>query len=259
VARHQPAKLAAMEGHFHTGEGGTELFLVGWPDTEAERTRGVSVPGGLSFLVYREWDRPVPGLDRFKEKDRPPVLAPFLGFHLMVGAGVALLALSWAGLFFLWRGTLWTRRRLLWLFVFAVLLAYAANQAGWVTAEVGRQPFIVYPEVKQGSDGRFDMETGGMRTAQGLSNRKVVESEQVAFSIAMFGVIYALLFAVWVYVLNGKIQHGPEEETAGPQTTAGGYMEAAGQLAGGAGSLTAPGETGPRQRETEAGERGGER
>ena len=104
------------------------------------------------------------------------------------------------------------------MFVVAVGGTYVANQAGWVAAEVGRQPYVVYPEVKPNDDGSFTME-GGLRTDKGLSSTKVVTADKVLTSIVLFSVVYALLFAVWVYVLNSKIQHGPDEEEAPPPGT----------------------------------------
>lgn len=196
VAKHQPAKLAAFEGHF-TSQGPADLHIFGWPDEEARETRmSLSIPGGLSFLVHGDFKTPVPALDEFPRADQPPVKIPFAMFHLMVGLGVLFLALSWGGLLLLWRGRLFTNRGVLWAYVVTVLGAYAANQAGWIAAEVGRQPWTVY---------------GLLRTADSVS--KSVKGGEVLASILMFGFIYVLLFAVWVYVTNEKIQHGPEAVT----------------------------------------------
>src|SRR5262249_21145088 len=151
---------------------------------------GVAVPGLLSFLVYDDPSKPVAGLDRFNPEDRPPVVVPFLTYHLMAGLGGAFVGLTLLALFFRWRGTLFTQRWLLWIFVSAVVGAYAANQAGWVAAERGRQPFIVYPTLQTGpdgqpaldADGRFRYEPGtGLRTRDALS--KSVGADQVLGSI----------------------------------------------------------------------------
>jgi cytochrome d ubiquinol oxidase subunit I len=211
TAEHNPAKLAALEGHFRTGEGGTPLYLVGLPDEETERVNhGIAVPGMLSFLVHDDFNKPVTGLDKFRKEDRPPVVVTFLAYHTMLGAGMSLLPLTLLAAFFWWRGTLFARRWLLWVFVGAVALPYIANQAGWTATEVGRQPFVVYPKMTTQSDGSIKME-GGLRTAKGLSNTKVVEADQVWTSMVFFGLVYGLLFAVWVYVLDSKIRHGPDE------------------------------------------------
>ena len=135
---------------------------------------------------------------------------------------VRFIVLTLLGLFFRWRGTLFEKRWLLWIFVVAVVGPYLANEAGWVATEVGRQPFIVYPEhaerMERGADGLVKMQ-GGLRTIDGISSSRVVGREQVIGSIMMFSVIYALLFAVWVYVLHSKIRHGPEEAAPPPSET----------------------------------------
>jgi cytochrome d ubiquinol oxidase subunit I len=187
VARTQPAKLAAMEGHFQTGV--ADLHVFGIPNERAQRVDfPISIPGGLSFLVYRDFSKPVQGLDQTPPADRPPVLIPFMSFHLMVGLGMAFIGLTTLGLVFWWRGTLFQQRWLMGCFVVAVLGPYAANQAGWTTAEVGRQPWIVY---------------GLLRTSDGVS--KVVHANHVLASILMFGFIYLLLFTFWVYFMNEQI------------------------------------------------------
>lgn len=233
VGLHQPAKLAAFEGVFKTTPGPTGMYIVGWPDTQAQEVRGIQVPYLLTILMHRDLTTPVTGLDRFRPEDRPPVHVPFFTYHLMIGLGTMFVALTLLASYFRWRGTLFQKRWLMWAFVFAVLGAYAANQAGWVSAEVGRQPFVVYPEVKQRPDGMFDM-IGGMRTVHGISSTKVVVADQVVASIIMFTVVYALLFAVWVFVLNSKIQHGPAEPTSHPArgTSGAGLLSAAATLAG---------------------------
>src|SRR5262249_25064810 len=160
---------------------------------------------GLSFLVHEDFSKPLPGLDAFPEQDRPPVVLPFLAYHTMVGIGSLLMLLAIIGLLLRWRGTLFEKRWLMWGFVLAVLGPYAGYQAGWVAAEVGRQPFIVYPVQEVTWDGDTPKVTtsyAGLRTDVGLSSRKVVTSPQVLASIFMFGFIYLLLFVVWVYVLN---------------------------------------------------------
>src|ERR1700745_2207729 len=120
VAQHQPAALAAMEGHFESGPAALNLF--GIPDAREGKVKyGIGIPGGLSFLVHNDFNKPLPGLNDFSEKDRPPVTVPFVSYHLMAGVGGLLIALSLLGLFLLWRGTLFTRRWLMDLFVVPVL------------------------------------------------------------------------------------------------------------------------------------------
>ena len=194
VAEHQPPKLAAFEGHFHTGEGGSPMYLWGVPDEETESVSyGMAIPKLLSFLVYDNFTTPVPGLDRVPRDEWPPVNLSFQSYHLMIGLGMYFIGLTLLCAFFLWKGTLWEKRWLLWVCVFSVLGGFAANQAGWVAAEVGRQPWIVWGELK---------------TSNALS--KAVTANMVLSSILMFGFIYFLLFIVWVSVLHTKILKGPE-------------------------------------------------
>lgn len=211
----QPAKLAAFEGLYTTDVGGTGLTIVGFPDSSAGRVTGrIAVPGLLSLLVFGNTRTAVRGLDQFPRADWPPVRVPFYSYHVMVALGVFFGALVLVALVLRWRGSLFEKRWLLWVFVFAVIGPFAANQLGWVSAEVGRQPWVVY---------------GMLRTSQGVS--KAVTSGQVLGSIVMFAVIYLLLFAVWVLVLDDKIRHGPDEPVAMPgSTTARGLLEAAGRL-----------------------------
>jgi cytochrome d ubiquinol oxidase subunit I len=226
VARTQPAKLAAMEGVFHTGPGPTPLYLFGEPDPSAQQVNhGIAIPGLLSFLAHGDFSQPVAGLDEVPRQDWPPVVATFCAYHIMVWLGMLFVVLTLAGAFFRWKGTLFEKRWLLWIFVLAVPLPYAANQFGWVTAEVGRQPWVVY---------------GLLRTSDALS--KAVVASEVLGSIIMFIVIYALLFVVWVYVLDSKIRQGPAEIAIPPgETTPGGLLGVAGLRAGiGGPSLTEP-------------------
>jgi cytochrome d ubiquinol oxidase subunit I len=215
VAREQPAKLAAFEGHFETGEGGTPLYLFGWPDEESKEVRsGVAIPGMLSFLVHGDFRKPVTGLDELEEDyGSPPVWLSFQAYHVMVGLGMLFIASTLFAGWCHWRGTLFQKRWLLWYFVFAVGLAFVANETGWVAAEVGRQPWIVYPTAD--ASGQL---VGGLRTSDGVS--EVVTSEMVLGSIIMFGLIYSLLFALWVFLLDRAIRQGPEAiaTVAAPET-----------------------------------------
>ena len=210
VSREQPAKLAAFEGHWHTGTEATGLWLLGWPDEEAQEVRyGVEIPGLLSFLVHEDFETPVAGLDQIPEADRPPVLIPFLTYHVMIGLGTAFIGLTSLASVLLWRKRLFEQRWLLWVFVFAVIGPYVANQAGWIATEVGRQPWVVY---------------GLLRTEDAVS--KVVPADQVLGSLVLFSFAYVALFALWVFVLNEKIRHGPSEPDHEPEGD-GGLLAAA--------------------------------
>ena len=233
VAKHQPAKLAALEGHYHT-EGGATLYLFGWPDDETESVRfGVGVPGMLSWLVHGSTEAEVPGLDTLEEDyGRPPVWLTFQAYHVMVVIGmifiVSTLYASWCR----WRGTLFEKRWLLWFFVFAVILAFIANEAGWVAAEVGRQPWIVYPTLEDGQV------VGGLRTADAHSES--VSAGEVLGSIIMFGLVYLLLFALWIMLLTKKIHDGPDTEETHKDGTAHGVLAAASKRTSHEDSLTDP-------------------
>jgi cytochrome d ubiquinol oxidase subunit I len=236
VYEHQPAKMAAFEGHFETGPAGLSLF--GIPDAEAETIHlNISIPGGLGILLHGDPDAPVVGLDRFRPEDRPPVLLSFTSYHTMVGLGFAFIGLTLLATFLRWRGRLYRTRWLLVVFVPAVILPIAANELGWVAAEVGRQPWSVHPPVPWNADGT-DMVTGddgfaaydeaaGLRTADSVSPG--VDGGKVLASIIGFGLIYLALGAVWLIVLDKKIRQGPSEER--PPPGEGGLLDAASGLA----------------------------
>jgi len=222
VSETQPAKLAAFEGHFETGP--ADLTIVGWPDADAGKTHGLAIPGMLSFLIHGDFDEPVVGLNDFPEDERPPVWLPFQTYHLMVALGMLFIAVSLFTLPFLWTGRVWGMRWLLWIYVVLVLGGVAANQAGWVSAEVGRQPWIVYPSVQDG------VEVPGLHRSDGLSES--VRAGQVAWSIGMFVLIYGMLFVIWLYVFNSKIQRGPMTEASEPSREGRGVLQSAAALAG---------------------------
>lgn len=196
VAVNQPAKLAALEGHY-PDTAAADMYIMGWVDQEQQKVYGLKIPGGLSFLLDYDVEHPVVGLNAFPEEDRPrQVNAIFQFYHLMVAIGMALIGLSLLGLFFLWKDTLWQKRRFLQALVWSALLPQLANQFGWFAAEMGRQPWVVY---------------GLLRTSEAFS--LAVSAQQLVFSLILFAVIYSLLFALFIYLLNKKIVHGPEDFT----------------------------------------------
>lgn len=195
VAENQPAKLAALEGHFEA-DAPADMYLMGWVDKESQQVTGIPIPGGLSFLLHFDFNEPVTGLNAFPIEDQPPALNTIFQFyHFMVAFGMLMIALTLYASFQWWRGKLFEQRWLLWVFVFAVLLPNLANQFGWFAAEMGRQPWVVY---------------GLLRTSDALSAS--VQANQVLFSLIMFFLVYALLFALFIYMLNKKIKHGPSED-----------------------------------------------
>ena len=136
VYEHQPAKLAAFEGHFESGV--ADMSLIGMPNEETETVdMNVTLPGGLSFLLHEDFSEEVIGLDKFRPEDRPPVKIPYFAYHMMIGSGVGLTLLMVLGTFWLWRGTLFDKRWVLWLFVGSIIPAIVANEAGWVQPKLG--------------------------------------------------------------------------------------------------------------------------
>ena len=198
VAKNQPEKLAAFEGLYNTTSN-APLTLAGWVDEKNEKAVGLQMPGMLSFLAHNDVHTTVTGLNEYAPEDRPPVQASFLFFHGMVGVGFAMIAIAALGFLYFRNGTLHERRWLLWILVFSVLGPQIANQLGWFAAEVGRQPWIVYHL---------------MRTPAGLS--AVVKANVVLTSLILFTFIYFLLFTVFIYLLNDKIQRGPDEADLTP-------------------------------------------
>ncbi|MBI4388287.1 MAG: cytochrome ubiquinol oxidase subunit I [Candidatus Omnitrophica bacterium] len=196
VSKNQPAKLAAFEGHYEENEPAPFHFF-GWVNEKQEKVElGLGVPGFLSFLVHGNSAQPVQGLRAFPRENWPPVQPTFQAYHMMILIGLSLIALSVFGVFFWWRGWLFETKWLLRLFVVAVLGPQIANQVGWMAAEVGRQPWIVY---------------GLLKTKDAVS--KTVSGGEVLISLLLFTLIYILLFIVFIFLLDQKIKKGPVEET----------------------------------------------
>jgi cytochrome d ubiquinol oxidase subunit I len=226
VAKHQPAKLAAFEGIFKTEES-TPAYLFGFPDKKTESVRGgIAIPGMLSFLVHRDFKTPVTGLDKFEPRDRPPLMVPFQMYHVMIALGMYFIGVTLLACFLMWRGTLFEKKWLMKLFTISVVFPYIANQAGWIAAEVGRQPWIVY---------------GLLRTSDGVS--KAVGAHAIVSSLVIFTLIYVLLFVMFIYLLDKKIKHGPEEHHApSPSQDAISVADVAGLRGPGQGRLADAGE-----------------
>jgi len=192
VSHNQPAKLAALEGHYDSSSR-ADMYLFGYVDNSREKTMGIKIPGGLSFLVHGDFNAPIPGLKAFPRDERPSqVNSVFQFYHLMILVGMAMITLSLLGSWFWWKKTLFGKRWLMWIFAFSVLLPQIGNQAGWFAAEMGRQPWVVY---------------GMLKTSDALS--KMVTANQIIFSLILFTLVYIVLFALFLFLLNKKIQHGP--------------------------------------------------
>ena len=198
IAENQPATLAAMEGLFRSQEG-APLAILGQPDVENQRLDNpLTLPRTLSFLTYRRWSAHVQGLDAFSEKewpDRIPLL--YYSYHVMVGLGTIFIAILGIAAWKLWRGTLFASRAMLWILMLSVPLPYIANTAGWMTAELGRQPWVIY---------------GLMRTAAGASPR--VAAGNAWFTLLGFMGLYTLLAILFLFLVHREIERGPEPETS---------------------------------------------
>jgi len=195
VAHDQPATLAAMEGLFKTKQG-APIAILGQPDVQNLRLDNpLVVPDMLSFLTYRAWGAEINGLDSFPRQNWPdqiPIL--YFSYHIMVGLGtifIAVLLLSGA---MLWRGALFRARPVLWILMLSLPFPFIANTAGWITAEVGRQPWIIY---------------GLMRTPQGVS--PLVSAGNAWFTLIGFMGMYTVLGILFLYLMYREIEHGPDE------------------------------------------------
>ena len=196
VADHQPVTLAAMEGLFASEES-APLAILGQPDVQKHRLDNpVEIPAMLSFLTYRKWSAHVRGLDSFPESDWPDTVELlYYSYHVMVGLGTIFIAIMAVAAFLFWRGKLYESRWMLWLLMLSVPLPYVANTAGWMTAELGRQPWLIY---------------GIMRTAHGFSPR--VAAGSAWFTLLGFMGMYTVLAILWLFLVYREIDLGPERE-----------------------------------------------
>ena len=194
VARHQPVALAAMEGRFESGPR-AGLVLIGQPNVRERRLdNAVVIPWALSFLAFGTFHADVPGLDTFPERDWPDnIELLYYVFHIMAGLGTLMIALMLLATFLLLRGRLEGCRPMLWLLMLAFPFPYIANTAGWMTTELGRQPWLVY---------------GLFRTAQGAS--PTVHSGTVLFTLMGFCGLYFVLGILFFFLIGREIAHGPE-------------------------------------------------
>jgi cytochrome bd ubiquinol oxidase subunit I len=195
VTQNQPATLAAMEGLFVT-QPNAPLVLVGQPNTDEHRIDNtLEIPSVLSGLTYRRWNAEVKGLDAFPADEQPDnVGLLYYSYHLMVGLGTLFMLLMGLAVLWLVRGRLLESRALQWALLLAVPLPYIANTAGWITAEVGRQPWLVY---------------GLMRTAAGTSHR--VSAGNGLFSLIGFMGLYVILAIAFILLMSRAIARGADE------------------------------------------------
>ncbi|MBZ5528799.1 MAG: cytochrome ubiquinol oxidase subunit I [Acidobacteriia bacterium] len=198
IAEHQPPTLAAMEGLF-VSEQGAPLTIIGQPDVQKRQLDNpLTVPKALSFLTYRAWNANVKGLDSFPEERWPDRISLlYYSYHVMAGLGTIFVVVMGLAAWLLWRGTLYTSRAMLWAVMLCVPLPYIANTAGWMTAELGRQPWLIY---------------GVMQTAKGISPR--VAAGNAWFTLLGFMGMYAVLAILWLFLVYREIEHGPEPAAA---------------------------------------------
>jgi cytochrome bd ubiquinol oxidase subunit I len=192
VAKYQPAKLAALEGVYETTPS-TPISLFGWVDGKNNHVHSLKISGGLSFLTHGNFKTPVVGLDQIPRDEWPNVPLVFQTYHIMILSWGLMFMIALSGVWYWKKGTLYKKSLLLWAMVFSVLLPHIAQQCGWISAEVGRQPWIVYKLLK---------------TTDGVS--KSIGSSQVAGSITMLLFVHILLFSLFLYLFDKKIKHGPD-------------------------------------------------
>jgi cytochrome d ubiquinol oxidase subunit I len=199
IAFHQPVTLAAMEGLFETAEG-ANLTLIGQPDMDKMRMDNpFHIPKMLSFLTYNRWNAEVKGLDAFP-KELWPTNIPLLyySYHIMVGLGTIFIAIMLMSVFLLWRRSLFSSRWLLWILMLAFPFPFIANTAGWMTVELGRQPWLVY---------------GLMRVADGTSVN--VSAGNTLFTLLGFLGMYFVIGVLFLFLIIKTINQGPD---ASPQS-----------------------------------------
>jgi cytochrome d ubiquinol oxidase subunit I len=207
MAKHQPAAIAGMEGLFHS-EKGAPLVVMGQPDFEAEKIDNpLAVNKVLSFLIYGTTVAEVQGLDQ-TPRDQWPTTLPllFYSYHIMAGLGTYFVALMALAGWLLWRGKLYESRWILWPILLSFPLPYIANTAGWMCAEIGRQPWLVY---------------GLIRTSEGYSTHIGVGTS--LFTLLGFLGMYSVLSILWIVLVYNFIQSGPKaphQETSGQSVTA---------------------------------------
>lgn len=193
VAEHQPVTLAAMEGRFESGPN-APLAMIGQPNVAERRLDNpILLPSVLSFIAYGDFSANVRGLTEFPESDWPDnIELLYYAFHIMVGLGTIFLAVAGLATLLLWRRKLTSSRWMLWILTLAFPFPFIANTAGWMTAELGRQPWLVY---------------GLLRTAEGGS--PTVHGGSALFTILGFAGLYLVLGLLFVWLVLHEVTHGP--------------------------------------------------
>ena len=197
VVKYQPAAFAAMEGIFETEDGGAEIILIGQPNmVEKKIDNKIAVPNILSFLTYQDWDEQIKGMNDFKEEEIPSnVPALYYSYHMMVGLGTIFIGIMAFAAFLLWRKKIYNSKFILWVIMFATPFPYIATTAGWYTAELGRQPWLVY---------------GLLKTSVGIS--PTVSSGNTLFTLLGFIGLYILLGLLFLILVGKTINLGPQPQ-----------------------------------------------
>jgi cytochrome d ubiquinol oxidase subunit I len=195
VVKHQPATFAAMEGIFETEDGGSEIVLIGQPNMlEKKLDNKIAVPNILSFLTYQEWNAQIKGLNEFDESVHPTnVPGLYYAYHIMVGLGTIFIGLMLIAVVQLFRKKLYKTKWILWSLMFMLPFPYIANTTGWYTAELGRQPWLVY---------------NLLRTADGAS--PTVSAGNTLFTLLGFIGLYLLLGLLFLMLAGKIINKGPQ-------------------------------------------------
>lgn len=193
VIETQPEKAAVMEGLFETTKG-APLYLAGYVDEQNEKTYGIYIPRMLSILYNFNLNSEIKGLREFPKDNWPPVNLVFQVYHVMVGVGMLAIFMGLLGLFLLVKNKLFEAKKYLFILPYLIPLPHIAHETGWISAEVGRQPWIIYKL---------------MKTVDAAS--VVVSANQLVFSLIMFFLIYSLLFVMFVYLFVKIVKNGPEE------------------------------------------------
>jgi cytochrome d ubiquinol oxidase subunit I len=192
VLKHQPAKFAAIEARWQTQAPASEVLLA-WPDAEERRNRfALEIPKLGSFIASGNWTAQETGLDAFPLADQPPVLIPFFGFRIMVGMGLIMLGVSWLGNLLRFFDRLESTRWFLWGTFLSFPTGFVAILAGWYTAEVGRQPWVVY---------------GILRTADAVTPS--LRTGDVLFSLIAYVLVYAAFISFGTYYIYKLLREGP--------------------------------------------------
>jgi len=195
VVKHQPVTFAAMEGIFETEAGGSEIVLIGQPNMlEKKLDNKIAVPNILSFLTYQKWDAEIKGLNEFDESVHPTnVPGLYYAYHIMVGLGTIFIGLMLIATVQLFRKKLYKTKWILWSLMFLLPFPYIANTTGWYTAELGRQPWLVY---------------NVLRTADGAS--PTVSAGNTLFTLLGFIGLYLLLGLLFLMLAGKIINKGPQ-------------------------------------------------